>query len=856
MRAYQRTWTWRSALAPQERDPYTEERELLRVTYERVRSRAQILAESIAVTLPEFTVHDISHADALWEYTDLIAGPRYELTPTEAFVLGCTFLIHDLGMGLAAYPDGLDTLKKSELWQDVSSIMRLGMGSFGSLPDESSTEKRVLAEVLRRRHADVAAQLPSRPWRGIEPSADYYLIDDADLRNAFAVIIGRISNSHWWPAEDLIASFPAILGAQTTFPATWTVDALKIACILRCVDYCHIDERRAPAFLGVLRHPAANSALHWKFQEKLYRPRLDQDRLIFTSKSPFTIEDANAWWLCYDTLTAIDLELQKVDSVLADAGRERLAAGGVAHVASPKRLAQLVTVDGWEPVEARVKVSNVARIVEMLGGKGLYGDDLDPALRELIQNAGDAVRARRLIEDRPLDWGEIRVSRGSDDSGSWIQVDDCGVGMSDAVLTGALLDFGESFWQTAEVWDELPGLASKGFKASGRYGIGFFSVFTWGERVSVRSRRFDSGTASTRVLEFANALHSRPLLRKARRDEQLAEPGTSVRVWLSEETASAIAAIGSLGDWCMRIAPCLDVTLVAGDASTVPAPVIVANDWLTIEDAVLVRRLMPTAHYPEPAPKLDIVRSSDGRVVGRAALWPAGGVVTVDGLRAGAAGGILGVMNGRSTRAARDKAAVDIGLVCLQEWVREQCAKRAQEGHTQEVVMNIAEYAADFGIIPTMLPIAYSLEGWLTFDEVVLMACRFSEVYVVDYRDVRMTWGDAAHEVELNSNVLVSSTYSVSWSFNREGWSCGPWPRLPLPDEWRSLPDRVYSLEGLIVRALVKGWGDVSVADVLAASSLSRPYSIYQPVGVMRGEKYEENVDIFRRKREISSGMS
>src|ERR1700709_242054 len=113
-------------LAPRpDPDPDAQPREYLRMALFKLRERAEVLAGEIHRDLPDFTVHDITHLDALWEMADLIAGPDYPLNPLEAFALGAVFLLHDLGLGLAAYPGGLAELKSGRGWEDaLSSYLR------------------------------------------------------------------------------------------------------------------------------------------------------------------------------------------------------------------------------------------------------------------------------------------------------------------------------------------------------------------------------------------------------------------------------------------------------------------------------------------------------------------------------------------------------------------------------------------------------------------------------------------------------------------------------------------------------------------------------------------------------------
>ena len=86
---------------------------------------------------------------------------------------------------------------------------------------------------------------------------------------------------------------------------------------------------------------------------------------------------------------------------------------------------------------------------------------------------------------RPNDWGLIKVGFRSDAEQTWLFVEDNGIGMSEQVLTGPLLDFGASFWRSPLAMEEFPGLMAAGMHAIGRFGIGFFSVFMLGPVIRV-----------------------------------------------------------------------------------------------------------------------------------------------------------------------------------------------------------------------------------------------------------------------------------------------------------------------------------------------------------------------------------
>lgn len=805
-----------------------------------------MLAAEIGKDLPDFTVHDVSHIDALWEMAELIAGPDYPLNPAEAFVLGGAFLVHDLGMGLAAYPGGVDDVRKQQLWSDtiVSALRRRGgewrdSSSFNDLPPD--VEREALATVLRALHAERAEHLATASWRSTGGGETYHLIEDVELRTTYGPIIGRIAHSHWWSVDRLASEFPSDLGAPGGFSNDWTIDALKLAAILRVADASHLDERRAPGFLRALRNPVGTAEAHWVFQEKLYQPRRESDRLVFTTKSVFALGDRAAWWLCFDTLQMVDKELRQVDAMLLDARRTRFLARSVAYVDSPERLAKLIQVQGWIPVDTRIRVTAVAKLVSSLGGEQLYGPDSTVPLREIIQNGSDAVRARRLLEKRDPKWGTITVRMGQDESGHWIECEDSGLGMSPRVLAGPLLDFGSSFWSSSMMHVELPGLESAGFHSTGKYGIGFFSVFMWGERIMVTSRRFDGSLDDTWILEFEQGLENRPLLRRGNREESIRDGGTRIRIWFRNEETFHRLLSGegerqrSFSTLCARLCPTLDVGLFTQEFTEPPIGVVQASDWIEMPGTDLLRRVWRSEEPTEVedkifaerfGPLLRPVHDSEGNCIGRVCITPRGGsstpslgkgVVTVGGFRSGSMYGLAGVLLGNSERAARDVGVPYVDIDALRAPLSEQVEVLQAILDDCDEQAECAAIARRLGVHTGRLTIAYGSSGWLTYGDIRENFGSFDEILLVQ---------DAAYFVEqrkngefrLHDNVLAVDVGRPGILSARQGGA--DWFEWPISTSTDELSGSGFwwfhssTLKGLVIEAIAEAW-NVSVTAML-----------------------------------------
>jgi len=473
------------------------------------------------VSLPELTIHDISHLDALWEVGSTVAGSDFPLNPIEAYVFGAAVLLHDAGLSFEAYSGGRDALRETLEWRDAYARLARTPSEVGNLEQEADFE------ALRALHASQSAQLAVEAWSGDE--GELYLIDDRELRENYGQLIGDLASSHHWNLEMVESHFAVPRPPASFFDAEWVVDSLKIACMLRVADAGHMDGTRAPTFLLRVLQMNALSRAHWKAQNRLGKLTVNRDdptQLVIATTRPFQRSETAAWWVAFDLINTFDTELRRCNDILeasSSGARPTFARRSVAGAGHVKELVRYVETADWKPTDSTVHVSDVAALVTNLGGEQLYGKSADRiyvALRELIQNAADAIGVRRSLPGRDEFAGRIFVRLKDREDGGWIlQVDDNGVGMSQTTLTTDLLDFGRSFWASERAAREFPGVHAGGYTPIGRFGIGFFSIFMAAEKINVYSRRFDKGLDEVRCLSFENGISLRPTLSFERPDD-------------------------------------------------------------------------------------------------------------------------------------------------------------------------------------------------------------------------------------------------------------------------------------------------------------------------------------------------
>ncbi len=548
----------------------------------------------------------------------------------------------------------------------------------------------------------------------------------------------------------------------------------------------------------------------------------------------------------------IDRELRQVDALLADKSLQRFSAHRVSGVESAERFVSYVPTDGWLPVNASIQISDVPRLVKNLGGQELYGSDLRVPVRELIQNAADAIRVRRFIERRDDTWGSIHLRMGSDSFGEWLEVEDNGIGMSEEVLTRHLLDFGTSYWGSSSMIEEFPGLLSGNVKLTGKYGIGFFSAFMLGPSVRIATRRFDAAQTQTLVLEFNTGLSSRPILRQAEKSERSREGGTSIRVWLEKNThrlddvlkAPDWTATYTLKTFAKELCPSLDVDVITDDGSGGRVAV-KASDWLTVSGKSFFERFPRNErtyrHIIHRSNYLTLVSNNlrqltteSGEVVGRACITVGthAGAVTVGGLLACRLSGITGVLSGTSERAARDVARPLISKSQLANWASEQAQ---------------------------LIPKVYQNIDHQNWCSVTVRECggNTHSLPIARYRNQWVTYNDLAKNQELPSRLLLVEPDNVAYFEDIKGFSIlddvilvQRWAGRVVqaagrlsgwPNDGEDGHNLRGSLAGAVMEAVAEAWGS-SYDELLTLSNYDPKEPIWETIGFVEDDPIEQDV--------------
>lgn len=528
-----------------------------------------------------YTKHDISHIDALLRSVDWLITERTwgRLTVADALVLTLSIYVHDLGMLVtkeefknrhkSIFGDFRESLLADESSRGVDFRERL------KELDEDDREHFIYEEFVRVHHAerieawvsgkphlkfgasDAAAQLVAKVFTGLDPV----------IRSDIALI----ARSHHAADLDNLSKYKTSrsYGNAPDDEANLQYAAL----ILRTADLVHMTRDRTPTIQYRLASPTdPMGQREWRKQAavravKPSKASVDGMEAIEVHAS---FDEPEGYFALMEYLDYCDAQLQQ--TVAWSHADVRFDDAGPGYEFNWNRIDR-------EQIEANHFNRNQftfsfdqQKVLDLLTGHTLY-NDASVAVREIAQNAIDAVRLEHHLHGEPVD-GLPDVAVEYDPARRVLRVRDRGTGMTEEILQRHFLKVGSSSYQAKEFKERHPDFAS-----ISRFGIGVLSAFMIADEVQVAT--IASGEAVGRQLVL-KSVHGRYLMRDLDPDSDVAgrigAHGTELELKLRASSEFS----GSMGDLLRRWLLLPRCRVLYSEAGGKPVPV----GWATPKEAL------------------------------------------------------------------------------------------------------------------------------------------------------------------------------------------------------------------------------------------------------------------------------
>lgn len=428
---------------------------------------------------PMYTLHDEVHiCNVLRIMANLLGDQTGSLSRDEAAMLILAACCHDVGMSCSEE-------EKAELIDNTDRLARYlernhseYIKAYAENPDEPKLTDGMLQRYLRSIHHERSQEL----LEGIEwPQVLVGKVDVDDLC--------RVCRSHGESVFDL-----------NGLESTPSADLRFCAVLLRLADILDFDTSRAPKavydYSGLDRPEGSEAKIsREEWQKHIASQGFDfahiPDRQVpydlpYHAKcASMQIEQTVNSYLDW-----ADRELSECSRLLRSYGEKKWK-----DFVLPGKIKRTIKADGYVSGQYHLTMDQ-DQIMELLVGEELYSDP-SVFVRELIQNAIDAVRTRQQLDrNLPENWKpQVNIRSWMDEEGyHWFRIEDNGTGMTKEIIENHFLKIGSSYYASdAFEKEKIRCKADPDYTPISRFGIGILSCFMGGEdsnRVEVSTKRF------------------------------------------------------------------------------------------------------------------------------------------------------------------------------------------------------------------------------------------------------------------------------------------------------------------------------------------------------------------------------
>ena len=418
-------------------------------------------AKTIRDTFPFYTMHDEIHICNVMRLMGELLGDKIKfLTRDETAMLVMAACCHDIGMSYTvsekeALLNNRDAIRRY-LDRNPSEYMK----AYADGGEEPELTNEIEMNFFRSIHHERVRELLQKiEW----PRALRGRIDKSDLI--------RVCRSHGEDVSEL-----------AELDSVHSLDIRFCAILLRLADILDFDDSRAPQAIYEYNEFDRRTSYSEQFSEEEWEKHLSSAGFSFKSAGdrsyPYLL-DYTAECYSIKIEQKIRSYLDWVDQELNDCGKMvRRFAGRWNDFVLPAKVKPYIQNHGYVSDPFQITLDQ-EQVMELFVGENLYSD---PAVfvRELIQNAIDAVRTRKQLDrSLPPDWtGQIKIRTWSERGNHWFRIEDNGIGMTKDVIQNYFLKVGRSYYNSDEFRQVKHRCkANPDYTPVSRFGIGILSCF-------------------------------------------------------------------------------------------------------------------------------------------------------------------------------------------------------------------------------------------------------------------------------------------------------------------------------------------------------------------------------------------
>ncbi|MCP4052603.1 MAG: hypothetical protein GY739_05960 [Mesoflavibacter sp.] len=463
---------------------------------------AKVLLNRIPAFMPEYTLHDISHCEAVLENIAMIIPSEFNLNIVELVILIQAVLLHDIGMVVNKTIAG--KIKESEDYKKLFIEF-----------DNDVNEDQILTEYIRRTHVTRSLEYIDdfiEDFSTYKISFDFKCIDISDwVKNvveSHALSISSLEDDEKYPTEKLIDSF--------------TVNIRYLSVLLRLGDILDFDIFRTPYFLYKHINPENKiSDLEWQKHLSIEGFKINESTIKFEAKcSSAKIERS-----VHSFISWIENERKESITLLAKSNSS-------CHKLKLEESVSVKVRNDGSYLYTDLKLDlDYKKVLNILMGTELY-ETPDIFIRELLQNSYDACKYRQEVAMVEGETFEPQISVNYDSKSNILIVEDNGIGIDSSTFENYVLKIGNSYYKSKSFERE-----NLSFTPISNFGIGILSCFMVSNTIEIESYKYQKSIEKCRPISYTLHFEDRYIDKKNNNKMSF---GTRIRLSLHDEYAEKL----------------------------------------------------------------------------------------------------------------------------------------------------------------------------------------------------------------------------------------------------------------------------------------------------------------------------